>query len=242
MKQITRAYAALHPDVSFSLAFGALLLLLFAVTSALAAVERKAYPTEVPAGMEKIKSREFDKLYVKPGFQPGDYGKLIIEEPLVALDDQWEWNNRTQVTQVDLDRISGKTSKIMLEQFSEKLSGKSGFTVSQDPAAAAPMGAGVLRLKPSMIDVYPNAAELVRDTGIKDRYTRSAGFATLYLDLYDANTGELLMRIIDRDEPKNRQTLQQTNRGTNYRDTELMVSRWAKALRKHLDDLNSGTA
>ena len=241
MKQISRISAAFHPDVSFFLSFGILLSLLIAVTSALAAVDHKAYPQEIPTGMDKVKSREFDKLYVKPGFQPGDYGKVIIEEPLVAMDDEWEWKNRTRVTQSDLNRVSGNTSEIMLKQFSEKLSGKAGFAVvAADPSAAAPSGQGVLRLKPSMIDVHPNGAELTRDMD-KDTYTRSAGYATLYLDLYDANTGELLMRVIDRDEPKFRQTLQQTNRGTNYRDTELMVSRWAKALRKHLDDLNSGT-
>jgi hypothetical protein len=242
MKQINRISAAFHPDITFLLSLGILLLLLFATSAAFAAVDRDAYPTAAPAGMDKVKSREFDKVYVKPGFRPGDYSKVIIEEPLVAMDDRWEWNNRTQVTQTDLDRMNGKTSKIMLEQFTEKLSDQAGFTVTAaDPAAATPPGEGVLRLKPSMIDVSPNAAELERDP-YKKSYTRSAGFATLYLDLYDANTGELLMRVIDRDEPKNRQTLQQTNRGTNYRDTELMVARWAEALRKHLDDLNGGTA
>lgn len=243
MKQITRISARFHPDTSRHVLLLAMsLLLLLATVQATAAVDRQAYPTDPPAGMEKTKSREFDKLYIKPGFEPGNYGKVIIEKPLVAMDDQWEWKHRTVVTESDLQRISGKTSAIMLEQFSDKLSAKEGFDVTMADAMTGAGGQGVLRLKPSMIDLHPYAADLERETGDVDTYVRSAGTATLYLDLYDANTGELLMRIIDNDEPRNRQTLQEANRGTNYHDMELMVSRWAKALRKHLDDLNDGTA
>jgi hypothetical protein len=218
-----------------------LLLLLFAAVSAFAAVDRGIYPTAAPAGLERLDSREFDFLYVKPGFEPGNYGRLVIEEPEVAMDDYWKWTNRRDIAERDLKRIAASTSKILREQFGNKLSAGDGYVLARagetDPAGTE---AGVLRLRPAMINLSLNAPDLsVPDN--RKTYIKSAGHATLYLDIYDGASGELLLRAIDRDRAREKLVLYEGNRATNYHDLSILVSRWAGALRRHLDALNSGT-
>lgn len=206
---------------------------------AIAAVDRQAYPTEAPAGLQEVDSNSFDVLYVKPGFQPGDYGKLIIEEPEVAMHDSWERQHRGDFNQRDLKHIESSTARILRKQFGEKLSARDGYTLVESEDVK---GKGVLRLKPSMIDLHLNAPDLLSEPARKETFVRSAGHATLYLDLYDAVTGELLLRVIDRDSARYNERLYEANRGTNNQDLRIMASRWATALRRHLDSLNSGTS
>lgn len=213
------------------------LVLLMLAVPAVATVDREAYPTAAPSGLEEKNSREFDILYIKPGFEPGAYGKLIIEEPQVSMDDNWQWNFRHEVSRRDLDRIHGQASAILREQFADKLTGRKGLTLVDAGAA----GTGVLRLKPALIDLNLRAPDLAGGQH-KDTWVRSAGDATLYLDLYDADSGELLLRAIDRDRARYHERFYQANRATNYRDLSIMVSRWASALRRHLDAMNGGTA
>ncbi len=211
-------------------------LLLLAGSSVFAAVDRQAYSTEIPAGLQNVDSKAFDILYIKPGFQPGDYGKLIIEEPHVAMQDYWKDQYRGEYTDRDLERINASTAKILRRQFTEKLSAQDGFEMVE----TGETGAGVLRLQPSIIDLHLNAPDL-STPGLKDEWVRSAGNATLYLDLYDASSGELLLRVIDRDMAPWHTRIYQGSRATNKRDLNNMVSRWAKALRQHLDEMLNGT-
>ncbi len=61
--------------------------------------------------------------------------------------------------------------------------------------AAAP-GPGVLRLSPSITDLYINAAEDL-SPGTTKSFTKDAGEATLLLEARDASTGMLLGRVVD---------------------------------------------
>ncbi len=229
----------MHPIIrKFSFLISGLgLLLSLIVVPVWSAIDRHTYPTEAPAGLQEVISPEFDIVYIKPGFQPGDYGKLIIDDPRVALDDEWEQIHRKELSERDRRRIESDTTKVLREQFADKLSAQSGYVVIGGEETA---GRGVLRLKPAMLDLYLNAPDPATP-GIKDEWVRSAGNATLYLDLYDAASGELLLRIIDRSEAQRLQPYE-GNRAAYKLELRLLIGRWAKALRKHLDSLNTGTA
>lgn len=236
MNQISPIFAASLSKLTAPLILG-LCLLLLATAPVTAAVDRQAYPMDMPAGLEEMSSKSFDILYVKPGFQPGNYSKLIIEEPQVDLHDYWEWKNKRDITERDVQRIQTSTAKILREQFSEKFSGKNGYALAE----TGETGQGTLVMKPAMINLNLNAPDLSVPEH-KDTFVKSAGHATLYLDLYDAASGELLLRVIDHDAAREHLRFYEGNRVTNNRDLRIMVSRWANALRKHLDALDSNTA
>jgi hypothetical protein len=227
---------------SFLIPGPGLLLLLLVTTPAWTAIDRYAYPTGAPAGLQEVISAEFDILYIKPGFQPGNYGKLAIAEPQIAMDESWERKYSKDLSARDLKRIEASATKILREQFGEKLGTGNGYAIVEKPGVDnGARNTGVLLLKPAMLDLHLNAPDLATP-GLKDEWVRSAGYATLYLDLYDAATGELLLRVIDRGEARERLQLYEGTRATNNFDLRLLIGRWAKALRKHLDSLNTGTA
>jgi hypothetical protein len=225
-----------------SFLFPGLLLLLLTAMPVLSAIDRHAYPTKAPAGLQEVISAEFDILYIKPGFQPGNYGKLAIAEPQIVMDDSWERKYSKQLNARDLKRIETSTTKMLREQFGEKLGASNGYAIVEKPDVDnGAQSTGVLLLKPAMLDLHLNAPDL-STPGLKDEWIRSAGNATLYLDLYDAANGELLLRVIDRGEARERLQLYEGTRATNNLDLRLLIGRWAKGLRKHLDSLNAGTA
>jgi hypothetical protein len=65
---------------------------------------------------------------------------------------------------------------------------------------------------------------------------------TLYLELYDSATSELLARVIDA-KADNRATAQRANRSTNKAAADRIIKQWASELADHLGDVkeNSGS-
>jgi hypothetical protein len=236
MKPITRMLFLLISGLG-------LLLPLLAAMPVLSAIDRHSYPTEAPAGLREVISPEFDIFYIKPGFQPGNYGRLMIAEPQVTMDDSWERKYSKELSARDLQRIEADATRTLREQFGEKLAAGNGYTIVKGTGESdgAQQSGGVLLLKPSMLDLQLNAPGS-STPAIKDEWIRSAGNATLYLDLYDGASGELLLRVIDRGEARDRLRFYEGNRAVNNMDLRLLIGRWAEALRKHLDSLNTGTA
>ncbi|HEY3487239.1 MAG TPA: DUF3313 family protein [Gammaproteobacteria bacterium] len=211
---------------------GLFLGLLIASLAAVAAVDDRQYPTGTPAGLEPIKSQEFEILYVKPGFEPSNYGKLLIEQPEVSMQEFWEWKFTDNITREEVEQISATTARIVHEQFSTKLSAENGYELTESK------GDRVLILKPSIIDLHLAAPHRNQN---QRTLIKSAGAATLYLEIRDGATSELLLRAIDHDLARERVRFYTASRTTNERDLEIMISRWAKGLRQHLNEMSSGT-
>ena len=77
--------------------------------------------------------------------------------------------------------------------------------------AAAP-GPGVLRLSPSVTDLYVNAAENVATGGTTKSFTKDAGEAKLVLEARDSVSGTLLGRVVDH------RTAREGTKGTQLSD------------------------
>jgi hypothetical protein len=187
---------------SFLIPGPGLLLLLLVTTPAWTAIDRYAYPTGAPAGLQEVISAEFD---------------------ILAMDESWERKYSKELSARDLKRIEASATKILREQFGEKLGTGNGYAIVEKPGVDnGARNTGVLLLKPAMLDLHLNAPDLATP-GLKDEWVRSAGYATLYLDLYDAATGELLLRVIDRGEARERLQLYEGTRATNNFDLRLLI-------------------
>ena len=60
---------------------------------------------------------------------------------------------------------------------------------------------------------------------------------TLFLEVVDASSGEILYRVIDRRREHNTGQLQWTNSVTNMSDARRTLSYWGKSLRRALDQV-----
>jgi hypothetical protein len=94
----------------------------------------------------------------------------------------------------------------------------------------------VLLLRPAIIDLDISAPDTL-SAGRSRTFSASTGSATLYIELYDSVSGQILGRAADRTNIRNNMgTVTWSNRVTNSADARRMFSRWAGFLRDFLDE------
>ena len=64
---------------------------------------------------------------------------------------------------------------------------------------------------------------------------------TLYVELYDSISGEILARAVDRVDSRTATGLRWTTRGSNITVVREALTHWAKLLRRLLDDVHGRT-
>jgi len=127
-----------------------------------------------------------------------------------------------------MERIKKNVSELFLEVFTEELK-SGGYTLANERAP------DVLIVKPAIIDLYVNAPD-VRTAGRTETFTTSAGSMTLYLELYDSETDDLLAKALDPKVDRDSGLMQWQTKVANYTAAKRMMKPWAKALRNGLDE------
>jgi hypothetical protein len=190
-------------------------------------------------GLTITKSTRHTEKQIKDGVDWSEYTKYQITPVEVSFRKNWKrdynMSQRTlsmQVTDEDMARIRESMAKIVYEEFDSALQEKGGLT-KVDQADSS-----TLLFKPKIInlDVY---APDVDSSYISRSYVRQAGRATLFLEVYDAVSGEILSRWVDIREDTDRGYFDWANRITNADRATLVVRAWAKRLVEGLDDLKS---
>ena len=124
-------------------------------------------------------------------------------------------------------------AKLLHEVFVEALSSKGGLKVV-DAADT-----DVLLLRPAIIDLDVTAPE-PDGTGRSRSFASSAGAATLFLELFDSVTGEVLARAVDRQSANQPgDIMRMTSSVTNRNAAKGILTGWADLLRQSLDELRA---
>ncbi|MFV0278254.1 MAG: DUF3313 family protein [Parahaliea sp.] len=216
--------------------------LVFTVMLPACAELQPAAPAVSYDGLELVPSRSFAEVYQKPGADLGNYHKYGVTDCSVAFRKNWlrdqneeRINLTSRVTQEDVDRIKHTLGEDCEQQFREALAEDPAYELVEEFTN----GEEVLVLRPSIIDLDINAPD-VRNAGISRNYTTSAGEMTLSLELVDATTGEVLVRIVDRQRDIDDGYLSWSNSVTNRAEADRMLRRWGRELRKGLDQVRAG--
>jgi hypothetical protein len=114
-----------------------------------------------------------------------------------------------------------------MEVFTEELE-KGGYELATERAE------DVLIVKPAIIDLNVNAPD-IRTAGRSNTYTDSAGSMTLYIELYDSETDDLLAKALDPTADRQSGFMQWQTGPANRAAGKRMMRPWAEALRKGLD-------
>ena len=61
---------------------------------------------------------------------------------------------------------------------------------------------------------------------------------TLYLEIFDSVTGQILARVVDRGEDRGMGRIEWQNAVTNKAEADRILRRWASALRARLDEVH----
>jgi hypothetical protein len=140
-------------------------------------------------------SQTFDEAYVKPDGNLASYRKVIIDPTQVVFQKGWlRAINGTRdpsrwLTQEDQQKIADDMSTAMGQAFVEVFRSR-GYEVVTAP------GPGVLRVSPSVVDLFLNAPD-VQSSNLTLTLNRETADATLVLDARDAD-GTVLAHLVDR--------------------------------------------
>jgi hypothetical protein len=122
-----------------------------------------------------------------------------------------------------MERIKADVATLFERVFSERLEA-AGYPVVDV------MGDDVLLLRPAIIDLDVTAPDL-NTAGRTRNFTASTGAATLYIELYDSVTGDILGRAADRQSVRNAGgNISWSNSVSNMADANRMIGRWADRL------------
>lgn len=197
-----------------------------------AAKSKNEIPEYTVEGLKLVpNTKDIALVWAEPGADLSQYARVYLTEPYVAFRKNWQRDQNRgliKVTGSDMERIKKNVSELFMEIFTEELE-KGGYTLAYERAE------DVLIVKPAIIDLDVKAPD-VRTAGRTSTFTTSAGSMTLYLELYDSETGDLLAKALDAKADRDSGYMEWQTRAANYTAAKRIMKPWAEALRKGLDE------
>ena len=145
-------------------------------------------------GLHLLPDSKLALAYVKPEADFSIYSEFMMLDAYVAFKKNWQRNTRVagrRVSNKDMERIKKEAGQLLHETFKNELDDKGGYKFVEAPDDQ------VLLIRPALIDLEITAPD-IPVAGRVTQYVASAGAATLYIELYDSVSGEILARAIDR--------------------------------------------
>lgn len=177
--------------------------------------------------------------YIDPNADFSVFKRAMILDTFVSFRSGWERDQQrgtrgTRISSNDMERIKTRVSELFNSVFIEALESDDGFEVVNEPDY------DVLLIRAAIIDLDIAAPDTSSATRSRT-YTADSGAATLYIELYDSVSGQIIGRAFDRQAARNPGSLMRwTNRASNTADARRVFSSWANSLRGFLDSHYSG--
>ncbi|TWX67827.1 DUF3313 domain-containing protein [Colwellia demingiae] len=199
-------------------------------------------PQVSPEGLELKKSTRSTIAYKKEGVDFSEYDKVQILSSAVAFKKNWKRDyNRDQVSlstrinDADVIRIKTDMATLFDEVFKEEFGKNAKFSIVDK------VSSNTLVVRPAIINLDVSAPDVKSSVNVKS-YADDAGQATLFIELYDGVSGEILARAVNTSTAGDNSYHQWANRVSNRADAKRMIRKWAKALRIKFDEAHMPTA
>lgn len=179
-----------------------------------------------------VPNAKMQMAYIDPDADFSVFKRVAILEPYVAFRSNWQRDqNRSRTRNIstqDMERIKTNVADLLERVFTERLEA-GGYEVV-DVA-----GEDVLLLRPAIIDLDVTAPDTM-SAGRSRTFTTSTGAATLYIELFDSHSGDIIGRAADRESVRrNAGNLSWSNSVTNTAEAQRMFGGWADLLVAFLD-------
>ncbi len=193
-------------------------------------------PQVSPEGMELKKSTRSTIAYKKEGVDFSEYDKVQILPSAVAFKKNWKRDyNRdqislsTRINDADVIRMKADMAELFDEVFKEEFGKDAKFSLVDKVSSKT------LVVRPAIINLDVSAPDMRSAINVKT-YADDAGQATLFIELYDGVSGEILARAVNTAVAGDNSYYQWANRVSNRADAKRMIRKWAKALRIKFDE------
>ena len=189
-------------------------------------------------GLHLMKDTKLRVVYMKPGANLDEYDKVALLACYVAFQKDWQrnYNNETaslmnRISDKDMKKIRDKLAEQFNKVFTEVLT-KGGHQMVTDG------GSGVLIVQPAIVNLQITAPDTMSPG--EATFSANAGQMTLYMQLHDGKTGDIIARVID-PEAIGGDFAQIRNSVTNMADANRVLRRWATILSDHLEAVSAGS-
>jgi len=194
----------------------------------------QSYPEVSDDGLQLVKDTKMAAVYAEPGADLSAYSRIKLVAPEIAFKKNWERNlksrSASKLSRVNTKQIKKDLSDMFAAIFYDTLTNGGYELVAEDAE-------DVLTLRPSIINLDIKSPEQ-HGTGRSTSYAQSAGEMTLYLELYDSETGDLIAKAVDRsiDNPNSQGFYTWANASSNQRAAERILTGWANILLNGLNE------
>ncbi len=206
---------------------------LLSILLATGTVAEDSLPNKTTDGLVLMKHTKLRAVYMKPGANLDEYDKVFLVDCYVAFKKNWqrEMNDQTmdldnRITDQDMKNIREHLAREFNKVFTEVLSTKG------DHEIVKTAGTGVLIVRPAIVNLEITAPDTL-SSGFNMTFSSDAGQMTLFMELYDGKTGDIIARIID-PEAVGSDVVEMRNSVTNAADADRVLKRWATILNDHL--------
>jgi hypothetical protein len=188
-------------------------------------------PAVSPDGLHLVKNTQFALVYVKPGASLKPYSKFALLNCFVSFKPNWREDMQTDydvpITDDQIKQIETEVAAEFKKVFTAQLE-QGGFQLTDN---AAP---DVLVLRPAVINLTVAAPTDMANPGMQS-FATSAGQMTLYLELYDSVTSQLLARVIDPEQSNDYGTFLWQSGAGNYAAADAVMVKWSDTLRHYME-------
>ena len=207
-------------------------LVLVWLASATIALAEDSVPTSFD-GLEPVEGARIYSAYINPEADFSVFQRVAILDPFVSFRSNWKRDqNRSRSRNLrtgDVDRIKADVANLFRDVFIERLEA-AGFEIVNNA------GEDVLVLRPAIIDLDITAPD-TRRAGRSRTYTASTGAATIFIELIDSISGDVIGRAADRRSARRGGGMMTwSNRVTNTAEARRMFGRWADKLVEFLGE------
>jgi hypothetical protein len=185
-------------------------------------------------GLHLVPDSKMAVVYAEPEADLGQYNRVHLLDAYVAFKKNWERNQRSgsidkmRISSRDIEKIKDNLAAEFDQVFTETLT-NGGYEVVNEN------GDDVLLVRPAIINLDVNAPDTPK-AGMQWSYTASAGEMTLYIELYDSITGDLIAKAVDRQIDRDKGYYTWSNSVTNKAAADRILRGWAKILLDALDE------
>ena len=191
-------------------------------------------PEVTKEGLHRVPDSKMAVVYAEPGADLVQYQRVKLLDPYIAFKKNWARDQRSRsvdplrINSRDIEKIKENLATEFQEVFRQTLE-EGGYEIVAESAD------DVLLVRPAIINLDVNAPDTMR-AGRSKTFTSSAGEMTLYIELYDSVTGDIIAKALDRRVDNSRAGLYTwTNSVTNKVAARKIMKGWANIL---LDALN----
>ena len=214
--------------ISLSLAFAA----------EVASAKKQEPPQTTIEGLVLLDDTEFALVYMEPGADLSRYSRIYLVDTFVAFKKNWlRDQNKSYVHKIstsDMDKMKTELAGLFRDVFTEVLE-QGGYELVTERAE------DVLIIKPAIINLNIAAPEN-KSTSDRRTYSESVGEMTLYLELYDSVTNDLIAKALDRQTDRETGYFQWQTQVRNRAAANRILKVWANVLKDGLDKARDATS